>query len=117
MGDNFCIWGTDECFLIRLDLFYRKSIVGRANENRDVDAGPAMRAFHMSVVFDMRVDFIMFVIERLKGDVPVRAYAKGKLAGCVAGHKYINEKDNEYFDSCRLFRSHIDVINIQGLEI
>lgn len=98
--------------LIRLDLFYRKLVVGRAYENRNIDTWPAMRAFHMSMMFVlrrrlvvlyMRVIFIVFMAERFEGDVPVSAYAKGKLAGCVAGHKYVNEKDNEYFDSCCFF--------------
>jgi hypothetical protein len=45
-------------------------------------------------MFDMRVVFIMFMSERLKGDVPVSADTKGKFPGCVAGYKYVNEQNN-----------------------
>lgn len=85
-----------------------------------------MWVFHMSVVFmlrrrrvvfDMRVVFVMFMRERLKSDVPVGAYAKGKLAGGVAGHKYVNEKDNEYFGGYRSFQSHGNVIKIPGSKL
>jgi len=82
--------------MIRLDLFYRKSVIGRAYENRNIDTGFAMWAFYLSVVFDMRVVFIMFMIKRLKGDVPVSAYAEGKLARCIACDEYVNEQNKEY---------------------
>jgi len=48
------------------------------------------------VLFDMRVVLTMFMNGRLQGDMPVSAYAKRKIAGCIARHEYIYEQNNEY---------------------
>jgi hypothetical protein len=81
-------------------------IVGRAYENRDIDAGLAMRTFQMPavfmfhrrwiVLFDMRAVMTMFMSKRLQGDVPICTYAKRKLTRCIARHEYVNEQNNEY---------------------
>jgi len=89
-GDYHWIQVRNECIRIRLDLQY-KPMVGRAYENRDIDAGFAMWALHKFFMFDMRMIFIMFVIERLEGNVPVSAYAKSKLARGVARYKNVND--------------------------
>ena len=59
---------------------------------------PVMFMLHRRpiVLFDMRVVMTMFMNGRLQGDMTVCAYAKRKLARCIARHEYINEQNNEY---------------------